>query len=72
MLGKIKFGIAIGLFGLLLLIGFQNLNEIRVNVLFYSFRLPQIVLIMITSLLGAIGGFLISRWLSHRSKAKNK
>ena len=51
---------------LLAIIIFQNTDPVRIRFLFWSFSVPQIVLITITALLGITLGYLIASYQQMR------
>ena len=55
---------------LLAIIIFQNTDPVRIRFLFWSFSVPQIVLITITALLGITLGYLIASYQQMRLRRK--
>ena len=55
---------------LLAIIIFQNTGPVRIHFLFWSFSVPQIVLITITALLGITLGYLIASYQQMRLRRK--
>jgi len=57
---------------LLAIIIFQNTDPARIRFLFWSFSVPQIVLITITALLGITFGYLIASYQQIRTRRKRE
>lgn len=55
---RIKWIITIALLGLIALIGLQNIQEATISMLFWTFRLPLIVVIVLSYAVGVIVGWL--------------
>ena len=55
---------------LLAIIIFQNTDPVRIRFLFWSFSVPQIVLITITALLGITLGYLVASYQQMRLRRK--
>ena len=55
---------------LLVIIIFQNTGAVRLRFLFWSFSVPQIVLIIITVLLGVALGYLIASYQQMQLRRK--
>ncbi len=56
---------------LLAIIIFQNTDPAPIHFLFWSFSIPQIVLITITALLGVTLGYLVASYQQMRQRQKN-
>jgi len=55
---RIKWFVTLALLGLIVLIGLQNIQEATVSLLLWTFRLPLIVVIVLSYLVGLIVGWL--------------
>ena len=55
---------------LLAIIIFQNTYPVRFRFLFWSLTLPQIVLVIVTALLGVTGGYLLASFQQMRDRKK--
>ena len=55
---RIKWIVTLTLLGLIALIGLQNIQEATLSVLFWTFRLPLIVVIVLSYGIGLIVGWL--------------
>jgi uncharacterized integral membrane protein len=55
---RIRWIVTLTLLGLVLLIGLQNIRVAEVSVLFWNFRMPLIVVIVLSYAIGVIVGWL--------------
>ena len=55
---RIKWIVTLTLLGLIVLIGLQNIREAEVSVLFWNFRMPLIVVIVLSYAIGVTVGWL--------------
>lgn len=55
---RIRWIVTLTLLGLIALIGLQNIREAEVSVLFWNFRMPLIVVIVLSYAVGVIVGWL--------------
>jgi len=51
-----------------IIIALQNIDPIHVTVLFWSFRLPLVLVVMIPLVAGGIIGFLFAQWKRRRAR----
>jgi len=51
-----------------LIIALQNIDPIHVTVLFWSFRMPLVLVVMIPLIVGGIIGFLFAQWKRRRAR----
>ncbi len=51
---------------LILIIGLQNRQEVETKILFLTFEMPRIFLLLLTYVLGMVTGALIFMWLKQR------
>ena len=55
---RIKWIVTLTLLGLIAVIGLQNIQEATISVLFWTFRLPLIVVIVLSYAVGVVVGWL--------------
>lgn len=55
---RIKWIVTLTLLGLIALIGLQNIQEATISMLFWTFRLPLIVVIVLSYAVGVVVGWL--------------
>jgi uncharacterized integral membrane protein len=55
---RIRWIVTFALLGLIALVGLQNIREAEVSVLFWNFRMPLIVVIVLSYAVGLIVGWL--------------
>lgn len=68
---RIKWFVTLTLLGLIALVGLQNIQEATLSVLFWTFRLPLIVVIVLSYGIGLIVGWLwwpFSDWRSEHQQ----
>jgi uncharacterized integral membrane protein len=55
---RIKWFVVLGLLGLVVLVGLQNIQQATISVLFWTFEMPLIVVIVLSYAVGLIVGWL--------------
>jgi uncharacterized integral membrane protein len=63
---KKKFIVILVLIGLLLILIFQNTQNVSLNIFFWNIMMPQVILVLILFALGFVIGFLVAKMKSSK------